>query len=159
MWRHIRQCHSKEIPRFQLKEEELVRGETCLKRPPTPTFDDIGPAPEYTIDEEVETNANNNAKEDSDTSESESEEEDPEPPETKKPKMDAAISSKPVKPAAIRKTSMPSSPTTPPAAQTWAHEHSITESTDERGNRVVTTVVKFVYGSKDIDFPCCVKKY
>ena len=64
MWRHIRQCHSKEIPRFQLKEEELVRGETCLKRPPTPTFDDIGPAPEYTIDEEVETNANNNAKED-----------------------------------------------------------------------------------------------
>ena len=84
-----------------------MRGETCLKRPPTPTFDDLGPEPEYTVDEEVETNVNNNAKEDSDTSDSESEEEDPEPPETKKPKMDAAISSKPVKPAAIKNTRKP----------------------------------------------------
>ena len=45
------ECHHADIARFNSREDALVGGESCLNRPPTP--DDIGPEPEFTIDEEV----------------------------------------------------------------------------------------------------------
>ena len=154
MWKHIKECHGLEIPRFNLSEEDLVRGETCIKRPPTPKFDDIGPEPEFSIhDEEEDSNTNNNAAGDSDSGESDTSDDEREP-EPKRVKTTTET------PAAVKtkNISMPT-PSASSPAQPWAHEHTITESVDERGNRVVTTIVKFVYGSKDVDFPCCVKKY
>ena len=51
------------IPRFNLKEEDLVRGDSCLKRPTTPGFD-IGSEPEISIEAvDEESNANTDAKE------------------------------------------------------------------------------------------------
>ena len=75
MWRHIRQRHSAEIARFNLTEDAFARGESCIRRPPTPNLD-IGSEPEYTVKEGDDApNINSNAKDDSDAAESESDEE------------------------------------------------------------------------------------
>ena len=111
MWRHIRQRHSAEIARFNLTEDAFARGESCIRRPPTPNLD-IGSEPEYTLEEGDDApNINNNAKDDSDAAASDEEQD--QGPTSTKTKMDTANRvNKPVRSVAIKKFGMPNPPTT-----------------------------------------------
>ena len=79
----------------------MCAGETCLKRPPTLKFDDIGPEPENSLEDgEDDSNNNNNEKDDSDAAESESsnEETEQEQPEPKKHRHDVITPTKATQP-------------------------------------------------------------